>query len=73
MPHIAGYACAPSSLYHQRDTFVTPENISQKINEAFVPQRNSVNLTSNFDKRSFAELMSHAISLERASSRLPLA
>ncbi|KAG2339904.1 hypothetical protein BDR05DRAFT_1061895 [Suillus weaverae] len=44
------------SLYHQCDTFVTPENLSQKIDEAFVPQTNSVNLTSNFDKRSFAEL-----------------
>ncbi|KAG0705434.1 hypothetical protein DFH29DRAFT_996762 [Suillus ampliporus] len=44
------------SLYHQCDSFVTPENLSQKIDEAFVPQTNSVNLTSNFDKRSYAEL-----------------
>ncbi|KAG1820422.1 uncharacterized protein BJ212DRAFT_1340048 [Suillus subaureus] len=44
------------SLYHQCDTFVTPENLSQKIDEAFVPQTNNVNFTSNFDKRSFAEL-----------------
>ncbi|KAG1892707.1 hypothetical protein F4604DRAFT_48348 [Suillus subluteus] len=44
------------SLYHQCDTFVTPENLSQKIDEAFVPQRNNVNFNSNMEKRSFAEL-----------------
>ncbi|KAG1753810.1 uncharacterized protein EDB91DRAFT_418586 [Suillus paluster] len=44
------------SLYHQCDSFVTPENLSQKIDEAFVPQTNTVNLTSNFEKRSYAEL-----------------
>jgi hypothetical protein len=44
------------SLYHQCDTFVTPENLSQRIDEAFVPQKNNVNTTSNYDKRSFAEL-----------------
>lgn len=26
------------SLYHQSDTFITPENLSQRIDEAFVPQ-----------------------------------
>ncbi|KAG2152937.1 hypothetical protein DEU56DRAFT_522086 [Suillus clintonianus] len=44
------------SLYHQCDSFVTPENLSQKIDETFVSQTNTINLTSNFDKRSFAEL-----------------
>lgn len=44
------------SLYHQCDSFITPENLSQKIDEAFVPQTNTVNVSSNFDKRSYAEL-----------------
>ncbi|KAG2077645.1 hypothetical protein BDR04DRAFT_560521 [Suillus decipiens] len=45
------------SLYHQCDTFVTPENLSQKIDEAFVPQTNRVHLHNiNVEKRSFAEL-----------------
>ncbi|OJA15296.1 hypothetical protein AZE42_00938 [Rhizopogon vesiculosus] len=44
------------SLYHQCDSFITPENLSQKIDEAFVPQTNNVSVTSNFDKRSYAEL-----------------
>ncbi|KAF8897310.1 hypothetical protein BD779DRAFT_1490145 [Infundibulicybe gibba] len=26
------------SLYHQSDTFVTPENLSQRIDEAFLPE-----------------------------------
>lgn len=26
------------SLYHQADTFITPENLSQRIDNAFVPQ-----------------------------------
>lgn len=26
------------SLYHQTDTFITPENLSQRIDDAFVPQ-----------------------------------
>ena len=25
------------SLYHQADTFITPENLSQRIDEAFIP------------------------------------
>ncbi|KAG2151992.1 hypothetical protein BD769DRAFT_1402512 [Suillus cothurnatus] len=44
------------SLYHQCDTFITPENLSQKIDQAFVVQTNNVHFASNFDKRSFAEL-----------------
>ncbi|KAG2118973.1 uncharacterized protein F5147DRAFT_667691 [Suillus discolor] len=44
------------SLYHQCDTFVTPENLSQKIDEAFVPRTNNLTYNSNFEKRSFAEL-----------------
>jgi hypothetical protein len=43
------------SLYHQCDTFITPENLSQKIDEAFVPL-NGINLSSNLEKRSYAEL-----------------
>ncbi|KAF9468946.1 hypothetical protein BDZ94DRAFT_554390 [Collybia nuda] len=27
------------SLYHQADTFITPENLSQRIDDAFVPQK----------------------------------
>ena len=44
------------SLYHQCDSFITPENLSQKIDEAFVPQSNIVNHSTNFEKRSYAEL-----------------
>ncbi|PFH52695.1 hypothetical protein AMATHDRAFT_2084 [Amanita thiersii Skay4041] len=29
------------SLYHQTDTFITPENLSQRIDEAFVPSLKS--------------------------------
>ncbi|KAG2043085.1 hypothetical protein BDR03DRAFT_498952 [Suillus americanus] len=43
------------SLCHQCDTFVTPENLSQKIDEAFVPQRNSVQLQQAEMKRLFTE------------------
>ncbi|KAG2158892.1 uncharacterized protein EDB93DRAFT_430033 [Suillus bovinus] len=43
------------SLYHQCDTFVTPENLSQKIDEAFVRTKD-LNFNTNIEKRSFAEL-----------------
>lgn len=46
------------SLYHQCDTFVTPENLSQRIDEAFVSQKNQVTSTRDVDRRSFAELKS---------------
>jgi hypothetical protein len=44
------------SLYHQCDSFITPENLSQKIDEAFVPQSNIINGSPNFEQRSYAEL-----------------
>jgi hypothetical protein len=35
------------SLYHQSDSFITPENLSQRIDDAFVPQK----LSSRLDRR----------------------
>ncbi|KAG1762315.1 hypothetical protein EDD22DRAFT_892800 [Suillus occidentalis] len=46
------------SLYHQCDTFVTPENLSQRIDEAFVSQKLNVTSNRDVDRRSFAELKS---------------
>jgi hypothetical protein len=54
------------SLYHQCDTFVTPENLSQRIDEAFVSQRNRVdNNNRDVDRRSFAELKSFILQREQ--------
>jgi hypothetical protein len=33
------------SLYHQADTFITPENLSQRIDEAFIPPNQYVGTT----------------------------
>jgi hypothetical protein len=36
------------SLYHQSDTFITPENLSQRIDEAFIPSETQTGLGHSF-------------------------
>jgi hypothetical protein len=36
------------SLYHQSDTFITPENLSQRIDDTFIPQETQTGLGHSF-------------------------
>lgn len=73
LPHVQSHRSLPSakmraliSLYHQTETFVTPENLQDRIDQTFASEDPNDLLQSTSDFISFTDLKDKAMDLREA-------